>query len=182
MSWIQEHKTVWRVVILVLLMVAIMGPWIFDRINVPSEYSCSPNIRLDGDFCGGPMPGIWILFWMVAAPISEVVGLVTGATVLSDFGVVFLKRLQASLVLLLIVLPFFSTLLLILRGDRTRQQVFNVAAWGLAAGIGLLFGLHSLPRLYWGLWGTWLYIGLAVSALILELLVLVAGRRPSQGY
>jgi hypothetical protein len=181
MSWINKHKRFWRVAILVLLLVAIMGPWIFDRINVPSEYSCSPNIRLDGDFCGVPMPGIWILFWMVAAPISEVVGLVTGATVLADFGVVFLKRLLASLVLLLIVLPFFSTLRLILRGDRTRQQVFHVVLWALAAGIGLLFGLSSLPKLYWVLWGTWLYIGLAVSALILEVLALVTGRRPSLG-
>jgi hypothetical protein len=118
---------------------------------------------------------------MVAAPISEVIGLVTGATVLADFGVVFLKRLLASLVLLLIVLPFFSTLRLILRGDRTRQQVFHVVLWALAAGIGLLFGLSSLPKLYWVLWGTWLYIGLAASALILEVLALVTGRRPSLG-
>ena len=35
MLWLQEHKTVWRVAILALLLVAIMGPWIFDKINVP---------------------------------------------------------------------------------------------------------------------------------------------------
>jgi len=181
MLWIQEHKTVWRVAILVLLLVAFLGPWVFEQINVPSEYPCSaPFIRLEGDFCGEPMPGMWILLWTVAAPISEVIGLVTGATVLADFGVVFLKRLLTSLVLLTLVLPFFSTWLLILRGDRPRLQVFHVVVWGLAAGAGLLFGIQSLPRLYWVLWGTWFYIGLAVSALILELLVRMAGRRNRQ--
>ena len=169
--------------ILVLLLVAIMGPWgFFEPVNVPSEYPCSaPYIRLEGDKCGEPTPIIWMFYWFVSMPISMVVGLVTGATVLTDFGIEFVYILLICLLLLTLVLPFFSTLLLILRGDRTRQQVFNVAAWGLAAGIGLLFGLSSLPRLYWVLWGFWLYIGLAVSALVLELLVLVVGRRPSQG-
>jgi len=182
-SWIQEHKTVWRVAILVLLLVAIMGPWgFFEPVNVPSDYPCSaPYIRLEGDMCGEPTPIIWMFYWFVSMPISMVVGLVTGATVLTDFGIEFVYILLICLLLLTLVLPFFSTLLLILRGDRTRQQVFNVAAWGLAAGIGLLFGLSRLPRLYWVLWGFWLYIGLAVSALVLELLVLVVGRRPSQG-
>ena len=86
-----------------------------------------------------------------------------------------------SLFLFLLVLPFFSTLLLILRGDRRGRQVFNVAAWGLAAGIGLLIGISRYPRLFWVAWGIWLYIGSAASALTLEVLTLVAGRRKSQG-
>ena len=75
---------------------------------------------------------------------------------------------------------FLSTLLLILRRDRPRLQVFHIVVWGLAVGIGLLFGLSSLPRLFWVLWGIWLYIGLAVNALLLELLVFVVGRRNRQ--
>ncbi|GAG34347.1 unnamed protein product, partial [marine sediment metagenome] len=39
----------------------------------------------------------------------------------------------------------------------------------------------SYPRLFWVLWGSSLYIGLAASALILEVLTLAGGRRPSQG-
>jgi hypothetical protein len=59
MSWINEHKSVGRVAVLMLLLVAMMGPWTFDLINVPAEYPCSaPNIRLDDDFCGTPLPGI----------------------------------------------------------------------------------------------------------------------------
>jgi hypothetical protein len=66
--------------------------------------------------------------------------------------------------------------------------MFHVVAWGLAVGIGLLLGLSGswrlslvFSRLFWVLWGIWLYIGLAGSALILEVLALVAGRRPDQG-
>jgi hypothetical protein len=61
MVWTNEYKKVWRVAVLVLLLVAIMGPWTFDRIHVPSEYSCSsPYIRLEGDFCGIPLRGITV--------------------------------------------------------------------------------------------------------------------------
>jgi len=182
MSWINEHKRVWRVAILVLLLVAIMGPWTFERINVPSEYPCSaPNIRLEGDFCGTPMSGIWIFFWIIGGFINAGVGLVTGATVFADRGGEFLRAFLFIMVLLLFVLPFFSTLLLIVRGDRRRRQMFNVATWDLAAGAGLLLGRSSFSRLHWALWGIWLYIGLAVSALILEVLALAAERRPRQG-
>ena len=178
MSWINEHKNVGRVAVLMLLLVAMMGPWAFDLINVPAEYPCSaPNIRLDDDFCGTPLPGIWFFRWMVNGFVYASAGLVTGAMGFVEWTRVFLF----SLLLFLLVLPFFSTLLLILRRDRRRRQVFNVVAWGLAAGIGLLIGLSRYPKLYWALWGIWLYIGLAASALILEVLALVAGRRPSQG-
>ena len=178
MLWINEHKNVWRVAILVVVLVAIMGPWTFDLIWVPSEYSCSaPFIRLDNDFCGTPLPGIWLFRWMASGFVYASAGLVTGAMVFIEWAREFLF----SLLLFLLVLPFFSTLLLILRGDRRRRQVFNVAAWGLATGIGLLIGMSSYPKLFWVLWGIWLYIGLAASALILEVLTLAAGRRPSQG-
>jgi len=175
MSWINKHKRVWRVAILVLLLVALMGPWAFDLIDVPSEYPCSaPFIRLEGYFCGMPLSGVGAYSWMVTA--SE--GLLRGAVSLVDWVRGFLDGLLWSLFLL----PFISTLLLILRGDRQRRQVFNVAAWGLATGIGLLLiGMSIYPKLFWVLWGIWLYIGLAASALILEVLTLAAGRRPSQG-
>lgn len=47
MLWMNEHKRVWRVAILVLLLAAIIGPWAYDRVNVPAEYPCAPPfIRL----------------------------------------------------------------------------------------------------------------------------------------
>ena len=177
MLWISEHKNVWRVAILAVVLVAIMGPWTLDLTNVPSEYSCSaPNIRLDDNFCGMPLPGIWHFRMMVNGFVYASAGLVSGAMAFVEWARQFLY----SLYLFLLVLPFFSTLLLILRGDRRGRQVFNVAAWGLAAGIGLLIGISRYPKLFLVVWGIWLYIGLAASALILEVLTLAAGRRPSQ--
>lgn len=177
-SWINEHKNGWRVAILVLVLVAIMGPWTFDIIWVPAEYSCStPNIRLHDDFCGTPLPGIWLFRSVVDEFVYASTGLVTGVMGFIEWA----RDLLFSLLLFLLVLPFFSTLLLIPRRDRRRRQVFHVVTWGLAAGIGLLIGMSSYPKLFWVLWGIWLYIGLAASALILEVLTLAAGRRPSQG-
>ena len=174
---IARHRNARRLAELALLLVAIMGPWAFDRIYVQSQYACSaPFVRLDGDFCGVPVRGITVLSFMAGAFLSISVELVTGAIALTDRAGEFLS----SLFLFPLVLPVFSTLLLILRGDRRRWQVFNVAAWVLAAGVGLLFGVASHPDLSWVLWGIWLYIGLAPSALILEVLVLAAGSRRIQ--
>jgi hypothetical protein len=178
---IRDHKAIWRLVILVLLLAALMGPWFFDRINVPSEYVCSaPNIRLEGDFCGVPASGLYILFAMVTAPISNVVGLITGTMGLPHINDV-LQNLLLTMGALLLLSPFFSTPLMFLRGDRPRLRLIHLAALILAAGIGLLYGLNNHPRYYWVLWGSWVYAGIAISTLILELPVLVAGRRPSQG-
>ena len=178
MLWIHEHKNVWRVVTLVLPLVAIMGPWAFDRIYVPSEFACSaPFVRLERDFCGVPLRGTTVISFMAGAFINIGVELVTRAIGLADRAGEFLF----GSFLFLVALPLFSTLLLILRGERRRRQVFNLVAWGLAAGIGLFIGMSSHPRLFWVLWGIWLYIGLAGSALILEVVTLAAGRRPSKG-
>ena len=182
MSWINEHKGVWRVAVLVVALVAIMGPWTFtDLIHVPSEYSCSaPFIRFDDDFCGTPLSGISLFRGMVKRFVYLSAGLVTGAMAFLEWA----REFVFSLFLFLLVLPVFSTLLLILRGDRRGRQAFNVAAWGLAAGTGLtglLIGFFRYTKPFWLSWGIWLYIGLAASALILEVLTLAAGRRPSQG-
>jgi len=94
MSWINEHKKVWRVAILVVGLVAIMGPWVFDVIYVPSEYSCSaPNIRLDNDFCGTPLPGIVLFHWMVSGFVYATAELVTSAMGFTDWTHEFLPSL-----------------------------------------------------------------------------------------
>ena len=42
---------------LALLVGAMLGPWIFDLINVPAQYPC--DFRLVGDFCGVLLSGFW---------------------------------------------------------------------------------------------------------------------------
>jgi hypothetical protein len=181
MGWTNEYKKVWRVAVLVLLLVAIIGPWTFDRIYVPSKYSCSsPYFRLEGDFCGIPLRGITVFYLMASAFIDISVEFVTGATALTDRA----GELLFSVFLSLFVLPFVSTFLLILRGDHPRRQVFNIVTWGLAAGVsllvGMLMGLSDGLKYLRFLWGIWLYIGLATIALVLEVSTLAAGRRLSQ--
>ena len=179
MVWTSKDSKFWRVAVLVLLVVAMLGPWGFDRIYVPSKYACSsPFVRLEGDFCGVPMRGTTVLYLLAGGFIGISVELVTGATALSDRTGEFLF---CALLPPLLVLPLISTFLLILRRDRRRRQVFSIVAWGLAAGAGLLAGV--LIGLSYGLkytrflWGIWLYIGLAPIALVLEVSILAAGRR-----
>jgi hypothetical protein len=181
MVWTNEYKKIWRAAVLVLLLVAIMGPWTFDRIYVPSKYSCSsPHFRLEGDFCGIPLRGTTVFYLIASAFIDISVELVTGATALTDRA----GELLISMFLSLFVLPFVSTFLLILRGDCRRRQVFSIVTWGLAAGVsllvGVLMGLSDGLKYLRFLWGIWLYIGLGAIALVLEVSTLAAGRRLSQ--
>jgi hypothetical protein len=81
-----------------------------------------------------------------------------------------------SLFPFLLALPVFSSLLLIPRRDCGRCQLFSVVAWGIAGSTCLLVRLSNYARLHWALWGIWLYIGLAASALVLEVVTLAAGK------
>ena len=177
MLWLGKQKSVWRTAELALFLLAMVGPWGFDRVHVPSEYACSaPWRRLEGELCWLPMRGTGVLSDMARAFINISAELVTGTIAPTDIA----GESLLSLLLFPLVLPFFSTLLLILRGDGWHRQGFSVAAWGLAAGIGLLHCVASRLRLPWAVWGVWLYIGLAPSALILEVLTLAAARKASQ--
>ena len=177
MSWINKHKNIWRIVILVLVPIAIMGPWYLDRINVPAEYTCSaPHIRLYGDFCGMPLSGIWPFRFIIDGIVYLSAELVTGAIGFIEWVQIFLL----GLFLFLLVLPAFNTLLLILRREHRHWQVFNIVAWGLALGIGLSIGITDYPKPFGVLWGIWLYIGVAIGALVLEGLTLKTQKNRDQ--
>ena len=47
MDWMVEHQRSWRLFELGLLILAIFGPWAFDRIVVPADYPCDTAIRLE---------------------------------------------------------------------------------------------------------------------------------------
>jgi hypothetical protein len=178
MLWMSEHKRIWRLAILVLLIVAITGPWAFDRINVPSEFTCSaPFVRLEGDFCGSPQSGLWMLSTIVQVLAYIVVGVVTGTTIFTERAGEF----SFALLGLLFVLPLFSMLFLVLRGDSQRRLVFQVAVLGLAVGLGLLLGISYPGRPFWLLWGPWLYVGVAAIALIFEGAMLASERWTAEG-
>jgi hypothetical protein len=176
LPWLNERKRIWRVIALAGLLLAILGPWAFDRILVPAEYPCTrPHIRLEGDFCGLPLSGLWNLGAIALNLIYTIVKLITGGTGVADW----LLMLGYLLGAFLLVLPVYTTLLLIRAGERRSRQVFNAAAWGLALGVSLLY-VSVYPYMHPALWGIWLYIGMAASALIVEALILRAGEGLSQ--
>ena len=174
MSWLNKYIRGLRFAFLGLLVVAVMGPWTFDLIVVPAKYSCSlPFVRLQGDFCGLPMSGIWILTGVTAELFNRFRGLFLEATANTDLRSLVLL----TIIPIIILLPILSTMLVYKREDRLRRQVFQLVVWGMAAGAGVFFGSQNGPRIYWELWGTWLYIGLALAALIVEVVMLFVRRK-----
>ena len=183
MAWIGEHKNVGRWAVLVLLLLAMIGPWAYSADGAPpAEWCHEPFILLENDRCVGLMSGATILTYVAVGFLGMCVGLVTGGTVLAGRAREFLFILS----LLLLVLPFISTLLRILDRGRWRQRAFHAVAWGMACLSTLQFVVFSLSHLRvatWRhqLWGLWLYIGLAAGALIVEVLALATWRSPSLG-
>jgi hypothetical protein len=167
MSWMSKHRRVWGFVTLTLLLMAGMGPWGFDLVNVPAEYPCSaPFIRLKGDFCGEPVSAVRGISILLG---DLVVGTVTGRVAFTDLGHIFL----GILCVLIVMLPAISAVLWIYTGHHEHQSIFHLAAWGLAT-ILIWFGysmklLTTTLQFHPGqLWGLWLYTGLVSTVLILE--------------
>ena len=167
MSWINRHRRVWGFVILTLLLLAGMGPWGFDLVNVPAQYTCSaPLVRLKGDFCGEPVSAVRGLSALLG---DLVMAMVTGKVAFIDLGHIFLGILCVFIALL----PVISAVLWIYTGHHERQSLFHLAAWGLAT-IFIWFGfsvrlLTVTLQFHPGqLWGLWLYTGLVSTVLILE--------------
>jgi hypothetical protein len=162
MTWIQKHRRHWRIAIIALLMVAFMEPWVLERLYIPAEYECP--IRLDGDFCGLPQSGISLLFWLGSGFAA---GLFTGEISNPER---IREFLLISLFILLPLLPVLGTLLLITDQDNQRKQGFAIVFWILAIGFGIFIGMDNYPGLFWEVWGIWLYVAVAICALILEII------------
>lgn len=152
-----------RVVVLLLFIPALLGPWAFDQINVPAEYDCSPFIRLDGDFCGMPMSGIQFFQLWVGGFFYMLFELISGK---------FMGQGQEFLVVLAILplLPFLTTLLLLWKKDARQLRTAHLVAWALALVLTSLFFIAQINDSVAGLWGVWFYILLAVGAILIEYL------------
>lgn len=173
MTEINEYKAGWRKIFLVLLLVALIGPWYFDRVHVPPAYPCSSGIRLDEDFCGLPGSGLWIVPFAFGGVFN-----VARELIASSGDTSWLMVLSGFLPLL-ILLPFFSLLLAMWRPQNRRGQIFHMIIVGVAAvSTGLFLSLPSFSRLHWALWGPWFYLCLALSMLLLESLAFWEGGLP----
>jgi hypothetical protein len=176
-QWINDHRSIWGVILLSLLIVALLGTWGFDILHLPVNHDCSSGIRLEGGFCGYPVTGLWFPSGLVVSFFRVLVGKMT----ISDLGVGAADILWL-LPFLLIPLPVISALLWIATKNRPRQWLFHLAAWGLAAiliwfpyNVMLLttqFKYHPARR-----WGLWLYTALVTIAFFIEIVQVINRKR-----
>ncbi len=172
MSFIKENKLWLRIIVFALFIVAMLGTWTFDLINVPAQYLCEkPFVRLYGDFCGLPMSGLDSIRWFTSGFSYTLAELVKG-----NFAVQF-PELIALIWVMVILLPFFSNLLLFRNRTSRRLQIFNVIAWAIAflPTFSMFISQSSRDesvKFFYLLWGLLLYILLAIGTLIFEFLLL----------
>ena len=149
MSRISKLKTIGRVAALGLLLLTTMAPWFADS-HPATEETCSPPlVWLGGGFCACLIP----LKEYVEYSISNE----------NDLWYLCLPP----------ALPFLSTLLLLLIGERRWLWVSHLAAWGLAA----IYSLFWFVRTWFAhpgvliLWGAGLGGVVAVATLVGEILI-----------
>ena len=172
MLWFKEHRRNWRVFFLVMLVVAMFGPWSFDKIGVPLPNKCSfPSIRLDDVFCSSPVPIAWLLAEIPSQLTYLMIGLIAGVPpirVASEWLYILLS--------IFLILPFLTTPVLIIWEKRQRGSPFHRVALGLAAGTSLRIGIIGLSIGNWALWGAWLYTFLTAGLLMAEILAMSKSR------
>lgn len=171
-----ENKVFWRGFILALLIVSMLGPWAYDKISVPAEYPCEwPVVRLYGDFCG--MPFSWFSgFLLFAGDLFHILRAVVTGT-FTGRG----RELFVLVLLILPILPFFSTLLLLWKKDLPTLRKVHLIAWGLGCIFPLFILFVERNVRFSILWGPWLYLLVAVSAVIFEILICRTEREAENG-
>jgi hypothetical protein len=170
-----RYRNIFRLALLLLFAVAILGPWTYTFDGAPLAERCDePFFLLNEVRCAGLVTGATILAW---APQFA-----TG--IVYEFQADLRSLLRAlSLIALfsLLVLPPVSSLLILISDHSRWLQRFHLASLIFAALFGSLLpvlweesGITVLPRF----WGMWLYAAGAWVALAVELLIW--RRRPDQ--
>ncbi len=173
MAWIAAHKNLGRGIVLVLLVVALIGPWVYEVLitDAPLGGPCGGSLTLlKSGRCAIRLSGAQVIALLGQGFVDMSLEVLSGTTDLFDRAGEFFFMLNAWF----LVLPLFSTLLLLIADDRQRLQSFGVLVWGLAVApcLLLVLGDPSLRSVHF--WGIWLFIGLAVTALAIEISALLA--------
>ena len=169
MSLITGKTHIWRTAGLLLLILALSGPWTYEGVYIPPESTCTwPNSQPAGHpYCGLADAGLWQIvfsFMFTAALFGDDLNLNQWVA-------------QATLPLLLTLSIAVLALLLLIRRD-ARPLPFALA-WSLAAiaGMGYLYRGYYKPYALPG--GNLLFIAVALTALTLELLLLARRTLPT---
>jgi hypothetical protein len=146
---------------LLLLVVAALGPWFVDTHPATEETCRPPLVWVGNGYCA-----------CLVTPAAEL-GLAT------NLG----ESAPAMLLLCLpALLPFVSTPVLLLGGERRGVWAGHLAAWGLAGAYALLWfgGIVYLHRVIW-LWGAGLCVAVAFAMLAGEVAAARGNRREEVG-
>jgi hypothetical protein len=173
MQHIAKNQLDWRIMIWLLLLISIFGPWVFDSVYVPAENPCS--IRLRENFCGKPVIGLWLIAIGLDFFFFFIQELVKGTAGSHNLA----HNIVICFMSILLVLPILNTLLMTVFGSRRFMLVFHLVACSAAAVAGLIIGFSAHYNRFWLLWGVWLYVAALAGALILEVIVLVEKSRLS---
>lgn len=174
MYWIRSHIRILRLIVLALLVIGLLGPWVYESIYIPDQYACTPPlVRIRSNICGDPMSGWFVIGYFSLGFFAVLDALLSGARAFQDAG----RELLAALVWLPL-LPLLSSLLLLWRGERLR--VFHRFALALVLGATAVFIATEDPSVFSvQLWGPWLFFVVLIIGLALEAIV-AAGQKFSR--
>lgn len=176
MTWNTPNRRAWRAVLLLLLLVAFLGPWNFGLAHQLAQFECPPPYtRLEGDFCGWPQSGLRMGFEIARGVVFSVGPLLGGETSLA-------RPVLTTPIILFPFVPVALTLAALWRGSgRGLGRLWPFWLLGLLAVILYLLFMAAVgselgfPYLRY-VWGAWLYVVLAAAMVVVEGVVRVAGR------
>lgn len=170
MTFIAKHRRLARLAALTLLLIALLGPWSYERVYVPPPTPCAPpKAQVEGDpYCGLPLSVLW-----------EIAGLLplTGEMLRGEAPPN--QWTAQSFLPCLLLLATIMSLGLALRRDRAQRQGIYLLAWSLSVVAGFAFLQRGYHRPYAPPWGLLLYLGVALAALLLELILAAQPARPT---
>jgi hypothetical protein len=170
MSWFTQNKQLIRFLFLLLFTIAILGPWTYTLDGVPPPEYCDDRFVLVAEGrCAELISGLTLFLWMPLAFVSLLSALQSVELHL------LWQALFVTVLFSLFVLPFASSLALILRGDTLRRHRFHLAVLAVAsllsAVLPFLLGGMDRPLTFPRFWGIWLYTAIAVAFLAIELFI-----------
>lgn len=144
MKWMDRYKNFGRLATLALFVAAVIGPWAYSLDGVPPpEWCAAPNYLLESGRCARQVSGLEILTFMAFAFPAGITFLVNGNAFQADGMREFGRDLLLTGVLILLVLPFITTLLKIWSRDFRRVRIIHLRSWVAAAGLSLLLPLFD---------------------------------------
>lgn len=175
MSTIRKRTRIFWLVTAILLAVSFFGPWMYDVILVPAQYTCDlPFVRLEGDFCGMPTSPASYFRWGFSSGDASSRAVEKSPLTLQEWT----QGYSFVFISFLLVLPIFSSLLRLWKPDHRSLRIFHL---GVVGSVVLLMAAEVIlepDTLQPALWGLWLYRIAILAALGVELGLIAAKPKP----